>query len=118
MSQVVEFSEFSACRRYLSVCDSISQSSSEIVSTYVLMLVLFLWRTLSKGGKSGFSTDLVKYWPLTAQEDWPSQSPQNLLWCYQEVGGPPCYSVHISFPPDLCWGMVGTTVDSALVVDV
>lgn len=107
MSQAVEFSEFSACRRYLSVCDSVSQSSSKIVSTYVLLLLSFLCRTLTKGGKSSFSTDMVKYWLLTAQEDWPSHSPQDLLGCYQEVGGPPCYSVCIRFPPDLCWGLCG-----------
>lgn len=107
MSQAVESSEFSACRRYLSVCDSVSQSSSKIVSTYILMLALFLWRTLTKGGKSSFSTDKVKYWLLTAQENWPSHSPQDLLWYYQEVGGPPCSSVRLSFPPDLCWDMCG-----------
>lgn len=62
------------------------------------MLLLFLCRTLTKGGKSSFSMDTVKYWFLTAQEDWPSHSPQDLLGCY---------SVLIRFPPDLSWGLCG-----------
>lgn len=77
------------------------------------MLVLFLWRTLTKGGKSSFSTDTVKYRRTSLHTLHRIFSGAIRRWEDHLVTV--CASVSYLTSVGV---YVGITVDSVLVVDV